>query len=130
MQYPSHFYAKALAEAVANPNVESDAVVRRFLALIRKNGAEGQTKKILNEAARLVRRKGSAKDAKVREVIIASARPLTEAQRKMVDAFLTPYDIVREKINPDLVAGVKIVVDDELQFDGTMKAKLDALFGN
>ena len=28
-----------------------------------------------------------------------------------------------------LIAGVRITVNDELQFDGTMKAKLDALFG-
>ena len=65
----------------------------------------------------------------MRQVIIQSARPLSKAQEKMVQPFLHADDVVEYEIDPELVAGLKIIINDEMQFDGTMKAKLDALFG-
>ena len=49
-------------------------------------------------------------------------------QKKLVHAFVRVHDIVHEKIDPTLVAGIKVTINDEMQFDGTMKAKLDKLF--
>ena len=123
MKYSAHYYAKALVAALANKKVDGAAATKNFLALVRKNNDEGELKKILREAARL-----SLGEGGVREVILESARPLTASQKKSLGAFLAPHDVVREKIVPDLVAGVKVVVNDEVQFDGSMKAKLDSLF--
>jgi F0F1-type ATP synthase delta subunit len=39
-----------------------------------------------------------------------------------------PHDVVEEEIDPSLVAGMKVVVNDERVFDGSLKAKLDKLF--
>ena len=127
MKYSVHDYAKALDEAIADPKAKHDAIIKNFLALVRRNNDEGRLKKILAEAARLSRKWPGAQ-GNMREVIVESARPLRKAQEKMLQQFIKPGDIVRYKVNPELVAGVKIVVNDEMQFDGTMKAKLDKLF--
>lgn len=124
MRYSPHDYAKALVEAIDDPKVDRAAIHKNFLALVRANGDEAQLGKILDEAARLVRGNGGA-----REVMIESARPLAKAQEKMVHQLLKPGDVVAYKVDPDLIAGIKVTVNDEMQFDGTMKAKLDDLFG-
>jgi F0F1-type ATP synthase delta subunit len=124
MKYSIHDYAKAFIEAIEDPKADQKAIEKNFLTLVRRNGDEMKLKQILNEAARLVRGKDG-----FREVTIESARPLMKSQEKMVGAFLKPGDIVSYEIDPNLVAGIKIVVNDEMEFDGSMKGKLDMLFG-
>jgi len=124
MKYSVQNYAKALVEAIEAPKANHAAVEKNFLALVRKNGDETRLKKILEEAARLSRGKGAGRD-----VVISSARPLAKAQEKLLQQFVKPGDTVTYATNPELVAGIKIVVNDEMQFDGTMKGKLDRLFG-
>jgi F0F1-type ATP synthase delta subunit len=123
MKYSIHDYAKALDQALADPKASQQALVENFIALVYRNGDEARLKKILEEAGRLVRRK-----ADIREVYIASARPLGKAQEKTLGRFVRAGDIVNYMIDPSLVAGVKITMDDEVQFDGTLKAKLEKLF--
>lgn len=123
MKYRPHIYAKALDAALANPKANDARVAKRFLEVVRRNGDEASLPKILEEAARFARGRGGA-----RKVIIESARTLGASQETMIKKFLTPGDVVVRKIDPGLIAGVRITVNDERQFDGSMRAKLDALF--
>ena len=123
MKYSVQNYAKALVATIEDPKADKGAIVKNFLALVRKNGDETRLKNIIQEASRLSRGKGG-----VREVTIASARPLEKSQEKLLEKFIKPGDVVSYTTDPDLVAGVKIIVNDEMQFDGSMKAKLDRLF--
>ena len=36
--------------------------------------------------------------------------------------------VVKEKINPELIAGVKIIINNSKQFDASMKSKLQKIF--
>ncbi len=123
MKYSVSDYAKALDGAVAAPKADDAANAKNFLALLRRHGDGSRLEKILDEAARLARGKHG-----VREVTIASARPLTASQAIAAKKFLKPGDMATYALDPALVAGVKIVVNDEMQFDGSLKSKLDALF--
>lgn len=131
MKYSVHDYAKALdaaiADVVGQPTAKQEAVAKNFLELVRRNNDESGFKKILQEAARIAR--GRKREGALRQVTVQSARSLNKAQEKMLGGFLRETDVVNYQIDPSLVAGVKIVVDDEMQLDGTMKAKLDSLFG-
>jgi F0F1-type ATP synthase delta subunit len=127
MRYSTHDYAEALVAAVAEAKVTPAAIERNFLAVVRRNGDEMRLKHIVDEAARLMRSRGGVADIG-RDVVIESARPLTKPQEAMVKKLLQRGDIASYAIDPNLVAGVKITVNDEMQFDGTMKAKLDTLF--
>ena len=124
MKYSHHLYAQALAAVIADAKgAEAERFAKNFLALIHKNGDEAHARKILEEAARLLRGKKG-----VRKVTIGTARQMPPKQKTILKAFLKPSDVVEERIDPDLIAGVRITIDDEKQFDGSLKGKLDKLF--
>jgi F0F1-type ATP synthase delta subunit len=123
MKYSTQNYAKALAETIVDGGAKEDVIMRNFLALVRKNGDESHLPAIIESAARLVRSENG-----IRKVTISSARPFGKAQEKMLEHFMKPGDIVERTVEPSLVAGVKIIVNDEDQFDGSLKRKLDTIF--
>jgi F0F1-type ATP synthase delta subunit len=128
MKYAPHIYAKALVEVLTTftgSKAEEDALAKNFLALVKKNGDEGHLKKILEEASRFARGKSG-----VQKVTIASARELTGPQKRTMQQFVKAGDVVEERIDPELVAGIKITLNDELQFDGSLKTKLNRVLGS
>ncbi|HEY5221135.1 MAG TPA: F0F1 ATP synthase subunit delta [Candidatus Paceibacterota bacterium] len=130
MKYAPHVYAKALVEVLSAPEGSAGkktdaAIAKNFLELVRKNGDESHLQKILEEASRFARGKSG-----VRKVMIESARPLAPSQRKIVERFTKPGDVVEERINPDLIAGIKVILNDEMQFDGSLKNKLNRVLGS
>ena len=129
MKYAPHIYAKALVEVLSAPAergvMSDDEIAKNFLAIVRKNGDEGHLRKILEEASRFARGKSG-----VRKVTVESARALGPSQKVAVGHFIRPGDMVEERIDPELIAGIKVVVNDELQFDGSLKNKLNKVLGN
>ncbi len=126
MKYPAHIYAKALVELMADAaESKHEGIARKFVALVEKNGDGMHLKKILEEAARLERGRMG-----IRKVVLESERPLTPTQKKKLMQFTTKEDVIQERIDPALVAGARIFVDDELEFDGSLGGKLNAIFGN
>jgi F0F1-type ATP synthase delta subunit len=123
MKYSAHLYAKALDEALADPKANQAVIAQNFLKLVRKNGDEAHFQKILEEAGRFARGRTG-----IRKVVIESARPLGKSQENMIHQFIKPGDVVTYETNAELIAGIKIIVNDEMQFDGTMKGKLDKIF--
>ncbi len=124
MKYPAHIYAKAFVETMAEaPKAKREAIARNFIAVVRKNGDEVSLKKILEEAARLERARTG-----IRKVTFESARPLTAAQRKKLIRFAAKGDVIEERVDPGLVAGMRIFLDDEREFDGSLAGKLNVLF--
>lgn len=117
MKYSPRLYAQALAAA------KGKEVIPNFLKLLRKNGDERLLPKIVAEAEKLILVKSGR-----RKVVIESARPLSDQQKKLLHKALKPGDVVEEKISPELVAGVKIIVNNELQFDATLARKLKKMF--
>ena len=101
------------------------AIAKNFLELVRKNGDEGHMKKILEEASRFARGRSG-----VRKVTLESARSLKPSQRAALAGFMKHGDVLEERIDPDLIAGIKIVVNDEMQFDGSLRSKLNKLLGS
>ncbi len=124
MRYPARMYAEAFVEVLGDGRIPEGAAAENFLRVVRANGDEGQLRKILDEALRFARGKDG-----VRKVAIASARSLTPAQRAALARFVKPGDVVEYEVDPALVAGITITVNDEMQFDGSLKRKLDRAFG-
>jgi len=124
MKNDPKLYAKALAAVAAGPldPEKEERLVRNFLRLIQERGAIKQLPKIIAAAEKALRQKEG-----VRKVTIESARPLGNA-RATFGQILKQSDIVEEKINREIVAGVKITLDDSRQFDGSLAHKLNRLF--
>jgi F0F1-type ATP synthase delta subunit len=124
MKYPPRLYAKALSEVAAKELslAQEKGIIHNFLSLLKKNGDSYQLKKIVAEAEKLLR----AKTGK-RKITIETARPVKKLET-LLAAIAEKSDIVEEKINSDLIAGVKVTINEEEQFDGTLKRKIDKLF--
>lgn len=126
MKYTPKLYARAFGDiASQHPKLnfqEEVQLLKNFLRVIEKHGDAGKLGKILDACERFLRAKEG-----LRKVTIETARLLPNA-KKSLKGFLKPDDIVEEKIYPALIAGVKITLNDEEQFDATLARKLKKLF--
>lgn len=112
-------YAKALAEIIFEGKVEDSKIVKNFTKLLIVSGYDKKSKEILDLVEDMI----LAKRGK-RRITFETARKMTESQKKMVKPFIENGDILKEKINPDLIAGIKIIINESQQFDASMQSKL------
>lgn len=126
MKYSSHTYAKAFVEALgaAEGHEAAGAMAERFVDLVRRNGDESHLPAILDEADRLMRRGNGT-----RRLVVASARALDAGTASLVASLANAGDVIEHRIDPSLIAGIKVTANDELQFDASLRRKLDAVFG-
>lgn len=122
MKYSPQMYAKAFSAITAKPSAESDILVKNLLALIKKNNDQHLLKKIYARVEKLVREQTGR-----RKVVIETARPIKNAD-KIIGKIIKKDDILNERTNPDLIAGVRLIINDEVQFDGSMARKIKKLF--
>lgn len=124
MKYSTQDYAKALVAVIVTAKQDEEAAIRKnFQTLLRKNSDEARGKKILEAAGRLLRAQRGG-----REVVFESARKLSAPHRQELEKFLRQDDQAVERLNPSLVAGVRITVDGEYEFDGSFRGKMDKIF--
>ena len=121
---PTH-YALALLEAVNEKPRASEKISVRFLEVLKKNGDRLQAGKILKEVERI-----SLKRSGYRAVAIETARPLSTSQEQELRRHFNQKDHIDIRVNPELVAGVKIVIDGEWVIDASLRRKLKNLFGD
>lgn len=125
MKYNSKFYAKAFCQAAlkSKDDGQLQKQIKNLLEVVKKNRDQNKLKEILLWTEKIISQKKN-----YRKILIESARPLEDSSVKLIDSFLRPKDIVAKKINPGLLAGIKITINDELQFDGSFSKKLKNLF--
>jgi F0F1-type ATP synthase delta subunit len=116
-------YAKALAEVIFKKGVNEKKIVENFLKLLAKNGMENKAREILSLAEDIL----LAKRGK-RKIVFQTARKMTAGQKKLLNDFVKEGDIANEKINPELIAGIKIIINESMQFDASMQSKLQKIF--
>jgi len=114
-------YAKALSDVISKKMsaAEEKKVIGNFLKLLAKTGQEKKAKEILSLAEDLLLFKQGK-----RKIIFQTARKMTAGQKKLLRDFVREGDVVKEKIDPELIAGIKIIINDSRQFDSSMQSKL------
>ena len=124
MKYPASTMAKALARALHDATPEtSEKIGKNFITIVKKYDALKKSGAILDEASRI---KMSAEGR--RRVLIQTARPLPQEKLAVIKKLFSDKDVISEKTDPALIAGVKITVNDEEMLDNTLKRKLEKLF--
>ncbi|MCX6720496.1 MAG: F0F1 ATP synthase subunit delta [Candidatus Staskawiczbacteria bacterium] len=117
-------YAEALAEIIIEKKAEgperSRRIVANFVKLLVGAGYENKAKEILELVEDMLLQKQGK-----RKITFETARKSTPSQNKLLEKFVKKGDILKEKINPELIAGVKIVINEERQFDNSMQSKLN-----
>lgn len=123
MKYSPRQYAKAFVAALEmTPKGKEEAACRALLALAKKNGDGRGLDKAVQEIERLLARKKGG-----RSVLIESARAGEPKSRKELLRRLGKNDIVREKISPELVAGVRITINGEQELDRSLAGMLQII---
>lgn len=124
MKHTIQTYTAALLSALEGkaPGVQS-RILRNFVELVYKSRDQNKLGLILKAVAKKLR-----KSSGLKEVLIESAAPLTgEAKKEIADIFENKA-VIKEFIKPELLAGMRIVVDDELLIDASAKRQLERLF--
>ena len=115
-------YAKALAEILSKKGIDEKKIVNNFIKLLVGTGYEGKSKEILDLTEDLLLAKRGKK-----KITFETARKTTAGQKKIMDSLVEKGDVVKEKINPELIAGIKIIINDSRQFDSSMQSKLNKI---
>lgn len=124
MKYSNIQYARAVLESLKDKSPSKRReVLKNFLAVLRKNRDAGRLNRILKEVER-----ESLKGAGVKKVAVESAVELSRKTKREIEEILGRKIVMREKINPAMLAGVKITVDDELLIDATASRQLSQMF--
>jgi F0F1-type ATP synthase delta subunit len=126
MKYSIHIYAKALAAvATAAHGADADRICKNFIELLRRSGDGERLLKVLTAAERIMRAKDGTK-----RIVVRMARKQKLSARELVAHLMGPHDAAVAEIDPSLIAGVKVIINDEREYDGSLKTKLDRLFGS
>jgi len=125
MKYPSEIYARALLEVLKTELKDKETVMRRFVALLHKTGDARSVSKIIEAVERKL-----AKEAGGSYVEIQSARKLPRESIASFEEFMKKGDRVTTRVHPELIAGVRVIIDDSLVVDATLRARLQKLFTN
>lgn len=125
MKYKPKEYAKALVELllVKGADEREKEIAVNFIKFIKNNGDEGKADKIISYAKDLFIKKTGR-----RRVILETARKIKPFQKEFFDSLIHKGDVVEEKINKDLIAGIKIIINNEKQLDASMLKKINNIF--
>jgi F0F1-type ATP synthase delta subunit len=123
MKYNYKIYARALVSALdeAQDLAQKEKIIKNFLALIQKNKDTRQLKKIIDFASKIIYKKEGRQ-----RIILETARPQNNL-KNLFQKFFNEKDIIEEKINPNILAGIRIVINDEKELDFSFKKRLELL---
>ena len=124
MKYSPKQYASALLLALGEKSsAERKKILHKFLSLVSKRGDSSRLGMIMKEAE-----KQYLRGAGLKKVILESADSVSAKIKKEVEEILGKNIILEEKLNPDLLAGIKILVDNELLIDASAETQVRKLF--
>ncbi len=121
MKYKAKIYAEALVSVLLEKERDYKKISNNFFEILQKNGDLKKAREIML-LAEIIFHKKTGK----RKIILETARKI---QRKnILKDFFQEGDLVQEKINPELIAGIKIIINNESQLDFSLKNKLQQIF--
>ena len=123
MKYNYKIYARALVSALdeAQDLAQKEKIIKNFLFLVQKNKDVRQLKKIIDFASKIIYKKEGRQ-----RIILETARPQNNL-KNLFQKFFNEKDIIEEKINPNILAGIRIVINDEKELDFSFKKRLELL---
>ena len=117
-------YAAAFLGSVKKAKRGDEArIVNNFVRVVKRTGGGRRMKDIVRSVEEQL-----VKENAGRVVKIEAARPLTKKQESEMKSFMKPQDHLEIEIHPDLIAGIRIVIDGEWAIDNTFKRKIEKLF--
>ena len=123
MKYSPANFAKAFCDVLQKTSKgEQRALLRRFVRTLEKYGAIKDGAKVLSEIKKIIAEKEGISIIK-----IETARELDQTLTEQIKKSFNKNSDFTFKINPDLIAGVKIMVDDKISIDNSLKRRLKCM---
>lgn len=124
MKYSARIYAAALVKAISGKSKdEQKNAMSRLLQIIRRNRDQQKISRVLEEAEKII-----LKNTKTVKVQIESAEPVLLGVKREIKKTIDKKILLSEKINPAILAGIKILINGELLIDSTAQSRLNKLF--
>jgi len=113
-------YALALYESLseAKPS-EQDMVLKSFAQILVKHYDRALLPKISMQLKKLERAR-----AGTHEVVVTSARPIERSVLQEIGEKVGKNSRIKEVIDPWVLGGMKVLINDELVIDGTLKTRI------
>ena len=103
------------------PKAKDEELIDKFFKLLQKKGQLKDARRIIELAeGYYLEKKGNKK------ITLETARKLSS--KDFLKDFKKEGDIVEEKINSDLVAGIKVIVNKNNQLDFSLQKSLNEVF--
>ena len=124
MYYSVSHYGLALKEALKGKSEkERKEILKRFLLLLRKNHAGANLVQILQKYEYFL-----LKESGLSKVVIESTDSISAEMRREINKAMGGKAALREKINPKLLGGITILINDEVLIDASASHQLEKLF--
>lgn len=122
--YSADTYATAFLEATSTLSGHSrEEAVKRFVALVHKQGNARRLPQVAETFERMVVKKEGGK-----YVELSVANELAEKLLKELKSNFSNKDHVTTKVDQTLIAGVRVTIDGEHELDWSMQARLNKIF--
>lgn len=126
MTYTHIHYAQALAAALKGKSAaEQKQIAARLFRRLTRARALKERGRIVRETSRIMRRQEGIIAAEVH-----SAAPLSAEKRRAIKLALGKKALITQTINPHLLAGVRILINEDILIDATARRRLTALFSH
>lgn len=117
-------YAAALAAVITDKtSAERKQIAGRLFRHLARARALRHRERIVREAGRIMRKQKGMVSA-----TIESAAPVTVQTRRAIGHALGKKTVIAEIADPRLLAGVRILIDEEMLIDATALRRLTTLF--
>lgn len=124
MKYSIKQYALALSSALETKKKEdAKRIIRNFLHILSRNGDQSKIDLIAKEVERQERIKKG-----IYKVELTSSTKVSNRLKEEIEKILGKKIDFTEKIDADIYAGLKILVEDELLIDATAKSQIAKIF--
>lgn len=119
-RFTSKQYATALYESLseAKPS-QQEMVLKSFAQILVKNYDRSLFSKIAMQLKKLERANDASHD-----VVVTSARALDRSVLKQIGEKVGKNSRIQEVIDPWVLGGMKVLINDELVIDGTLKTRI------
>ncbi len=125
MKYSADAYATAFWAVYTAHGAKQDAkLIERLTHLLRRTGDIHSADSIVRA---IERRAAGAQGG--RNVVVEFARQPTPIQLTALRAVMQSHDIIEVRTRPALVAGMRVSINGEYEYDGSLQRKLEKLFG-
>lgn len=116
MRYTIRQYAEALASAVASPTIDIKKLAKKFFFVLLKNKDLNMLQVILLETEKLY-----LKENNLKKVRLEVSGLIKDNLKEEIKNILGGRVLIRESINNDLGAGLRIFINDYFLIDASAK---------